>query len=145
MPQPQTKGFTVIQEIDLEKIRGLLCCAFEGGSNYWYDIKKCNYPTGLKGKDYAEGGKGQGAKEYWHWAQLVPTQEGGSLIITSKEDDEINGAKEWTLDRAAIERGLAVMAEKYPRHYGDFLAENEDATTGDVFLQCCVFGELVYG
>ncbi len=28
---------------------------------------------------------------------------------------------------------------------GDMLAENDDATTGDVFLQCALFGELVFG
>jgi hypothetical protein len=37
------------------------------------------------------------------------------------------------------------MVEKYPRHYADFKDGDEDASTGDVFLQCCIFGEVVYG
>jgi len=37
------------------------------------------------------------------------------------------------------------MAEKYPRHFHNFLEENDDAETGDVFIQCCLFGEIVYG
>ena len=37
------------------------------------------------------------------------------------------------------------MAETHPRHFADFLAGNEDATTGDVLLQLAVFGELVFG
>jgi len=37
------------------------------------------------------------------------------------------------------------MAEKYPRHFANFAQEAEDAETGDVFIQCCVLGEIVYG
>jgi hypothetical protein len=48
------------------------------------------------------------------------------------------------LDMAAIKNGLKVMAEKYPHHWQDFVSENDDAITGDVFLQCCLFGEIVY-
>lgn len=141
-----SKPFTVPRStVDVERIRGLLCCAFEGGSNYWYMIDKCNYPPGLTSADYQEGGKGQDGKSYWHWAELVPTQVGGSLIISSKEGDKINGAKKWVLDREAIERGLEVMREKVPYQYGQFMAENDDADTGDAFLQCCLFGEMVYG
>ncbi len=142
VPSP---GFETTAEIDVEKIRNLLCCAFEGGSNYWYMIDKAIYPPGFKSKDYGEGGKGQNGPNYWHWAELLPTQEGGALIISSKEGDEINGTKTWRLDREAIQHGLKIMAEECPQHYGNFLSENEDAITGDVFLQCCLFGEIVYG
>lgn len=139
------ENFTVETDLDVEKVRGLLCNAFEGGSNYWYLIDKINFPPGMVRGDYAEGGKGQDGPSYWHWSQLVPTQAGGSLTMSTKERDEINGAKKWVLDRDAIQRGLRVMREKYPRHFGDLLAENDDAETGDVFLQCCLFGELVFG
>lgn len=138
-------GFMVPTEVSLEIVRNLLCCAFEGGSNYWYDIAKAVPPPGLTLKDYEDGGKGQDAKSYWHWSQLIPTQEGGQLIITSKEGDVINGNKKWTLDRNTIQQGLVTMREKYPSHFGDVISENEDATTGDVFLQSCLFGVLIYG
>ena len=49
------------------------------------------------------------------------------------------------LDRAAIQRGLQVMAEKYPKHLKDFMDDQADACTGDVFLQCCMLGDVVYG
>jgi hypothetical protein len=41
--------------------------------------------------------------------------------------------------------GLAIMADKYPAHFGDILSENEDAVTADVFLQCVALKEIVYG
>jgi hypothetical protein len=37
------------------------------------------------------------------------------------------------------------MRDQYPRHYADLVEENDDAITGDVFLQLAVFGELIYG
>jgi len=58
---------------------------------------------------------------------------------------EIDGENVLRLDRAALEPGLQIMAEKYPRHFANFAQEAEDAETGDVFIQCCVLGEIVYG
>ena len=49
------------------------------------------------------------------------------------------------LTLADIEKGLETMRDKYPRHWADLVEENDDLITGDVFLQCAVFGELVYG
>jgi hypothetical protein len=37
------------------------------------------------------------------------------------------------------------MSEKFPEHWADFINENDDAITGDIFVQCCVFGDTVYG
>jgi hypothetical protein len=36
------------------------------------------------------------------------------------------------------------MAVECPRHFADFLNEKADAVTGDAFLQCCLFGEVIY-
>ena len=44
-----------------------------------------------------------------------------------------------------IKRGLTVMAKKERKHFVDFLNEDYDETTADVFLQCCLFGEVIYG
>lgn len=51
----------------------------------------------------------------------------------------------YVLNLAKIKRGLTVMAKKYPKHFADFLTENDDADTADVFLQCALLGEVVYG
>jgi hypothetical protein len=44
-----------------------------------------------------------------------------------------------------IESGLQVMADKYPKHFADFMSEEDDCVTADVFLQCCLFGDIIYG
>jgi hypothetical protein len=136
---------TLTKDIEDKCILNLLCCAFEGGSNYWYLIEKVNYPPGMTNKDYAEGGKAQRPDEYWHWSQLVPMAEGGSLVVGDKHEQGSKKRNKGTLDRASIKKGLQVMAEKYPKHFANVVAETEDGDTGDVFLQCCLFGELVFG
>jgi hypothetical protein len=128
-------------EITEEAIKGLLCCAFEGGSNDWYRIEKYKYGPGLSAKDFAEdGGKFQG-QTYWHPCQLVPLVKGCAVIIADMEA----GGKKYSLDREALTKGLVVMAKDQPLHFGNFISERDDATTGDVFLQCCLFGEVLYG
>jgi hypothetical protein len=46
---------------------------------------------------------------------------------------------------ADVQKGLELMRDQYPRHYADLVEENDDLVTGDVWLQCAVFGELIYG
>lgn len=135
-------GITASLKVSDEIIKGLLCSAFEGGSNYWYQNLDYDFgKTNLTYEDFKKGGKMQDPKNYWHPCQLVPLVEGCSLTIEDGEDSN----KTFILDRAAIERGVQVMAEKYPQHFADILTENGDATTGDVFLQCCLFGDTIYG
>jgi len=112
-----------------QRLQDLLTSAFEGGSNYWYQIDAFNYP---------EGQTKESLKIEFPHVELP--FKGGSLTISSGGDMPVK-----TLDRAAIEKGLDVMAQKYPRDYADFLAENDDANTGDAFLQCCLYGELIFG
>lgn len=113
-----------------ERLQDLLCCALEGGSNYWYWIKSFNYPDNET--KYSLG---------IEFAHLQLPFKGGSLTI----GDRFDQLPDKTLDRAAIDRGLQVMLEKYPKHYADFLHEDEDADTGDVFLQCALYGEVIFG
>jgi len=41
--------------------------------------------------------------------------------------------------------GLENMHEESPRHYKDFIEENWDAITADVFLQYALFGKVIFG
>jgi hypothetical protein len=75
----------------------------------------------------------------------VPLTEGGKIVCTIQDEHTKGAGVIYVLDRAAITRGLVAMKEKAPRHFGDALADNDDATTGDVFLQLCLFDEVIYG
>ena len=110
-------------EINDERIKDLLCTAFEGGSNYWID------EVILPDK---AARKAAGA-EFFHESPLV----GLELTVVSAQGRH-------ALNRAALERGLQIMADKYPKHFSDIISDNADAITGDLFLQCCLFGEEVF-
>lgn len=118
-------------DVSDQRIQDLLCNALEGGSNYWYTIKAVNFPKGQTKESLGI--------EFTH---IELPFKGGSLTIG---DQESAAMPDKVLDRKAIDKGLEVMANKYPRHFADLLAENDDAETGDVFLQCCCFGEAIYG
>lgn len=109
-------------QVDRERLADLMCGALEGGSNYWCDrFKPDEYPEGC---------------EWGHEAVAC----GASFTIWHNDEKEHidNGT-------ARIERALEIMAEQYPRHFGDFMGETDDAETSDVFFQLLCFAEVVYG
>lgn len=128
--------------IPLQRISDLLCSAFEGGSNYWYMIESQNEPTRFDFLSDAEFAKSMNREPTMYPHIDYPLNPGGSLTITANGDGERTS---WVLNLEAIEKGLVVFMEKCPRHWADFMAENDDAITADCFLQCCLFGEVVYG
>jgi hypothetical protein len=119
---------TVPVSIPIQRVKDLLCNAIEGGSNYWV------------GTLDRKGGKTQAQAEY---RQDVPFVKGGWLELV--EQEQSGKAKSFEISRNTIQNGLRIMAEKYPKHFINFIQENDDAETGDVFLQCICFGEIVYG
>lgn len=130
-------------DIDDEKIKGLLCCGFEGGIGYWAQIEDYKIVKGATYEDFQEGGRFQEPKNYYHPSQLIPLIEGCAVVI--KDIQTHTDKKTFHLDLKAIHKGLEIMSTKYPEHFGDFLSDNTDAITGDVFIQCCIFGEIIYG
>jgi hypothetical protein len=130
--KPRAVGVNV--DVEDERIAHLLCNAFEGGSGYWARIEDYRKPTDLDDLTPA-----------LDMDQIFPhidypLSDDGAVILRAMDD-----SKDLVLDREAVERGLKVMATKYERHWANFIRQNDDAITGDVFLQCCVLGELVYG
>lgn len=61
------------------------------------------------------------------------------LDVTLRDSGKIE-----TLNRQKVGEGLVRLQALHPLLFGGFLAANEDAVTGDVFLQLCLFGEVVY-
>lgn len=125
----------MITAISDRRAADMLCTAFEGGSNYWYVIVDEDRPKELAkpwGDDYTPS------------YISIPFSKGGRLHIGDLEDEE---EPPKILDRGAIDNGKRLLAtdERYSHHYANLLRENDDAITGDVFLQLCLFGEVIYG
>ena len=114
---------TTTSTLSTDRIASLLVGAFEGGSNYWYTLESyTKAPSGCL--DY-EG---------------VAAGDATWIVLDAEEPEE-----KLTLDRAALERGLRAMGEHYPWQMENLLQENDDAETSDVFLQCCLFGKVIFG
>lgn len=137
-------------EITDNRIRDLLCSALEGGSNYWYTILNNVLAPDTTLDDYKHGGKFNNG-DYHPYYLILPFVEGAGLMIgdvesdPEDEDENDEAFKPTLLNHAALERGINIMSKDYPQHFSDFITENDDAATGDVFLQLCLFGELVFG
>lgn len=125
----------VIIDIPAERIQDLLCNALEGGySNNWCRIERYEYPS-IETKESMD-------IEFPHIE--LPFKD-GKIIFKDVSGETNTPDKELILDIKAIEEGLQIMADEEPRHFADFLQENDDAITGDVFLQCCLLKEVIYG
>ncbi len=138
--EPKIPG-EIRDEKKLTLIRDLLVSAFEGGSNYWYQVIKETLPRGTKKADFQKGGKMQPPNDYYHPYELIPTLPGGSLTIGNQEDDD-----EYKLDLAKLEKGLALYAHQFPERYNKALVDGDyDGDDGDLFLQLALFGKQVFG
>ena len=135
----ETTKFSITTEVEVteEMVKDLLTCGFEGGVGYWCRIAGYRYPQ----RDVDV--------EFPHID--LPLIKGGGVIC---EDCSGEGDFEpivLNLDR--IQYGLQMlmsgkdkMGKDYvARHRANFLGENTDCETGDVFIQLCLFGEVVFG
>lgn len=95
---------------------------------------------------------------YYWCVKIRPITEDNSKKYVSQqmpdgfyawEDEEENGKlKKHTVTTKKIKEAVELMAEKYPRHFRNAVLDDGvamDAETGDVFLQLCVLGDIVYG
>lgn len=131
----RTMGETMVTlnlpiEIEEGAVESLLVSALEGGSNYWYwlpDLKMVKH----KGEPLSTAI----FREVWRNGKKVPVSD-------VENQKRILGH----LTRESMERAFVLMGQGgYRRHLSDFLNDNADSTTGDVWFQFSVMGEVVYG
>jgi hypothetical protein len=135
---PEVPGFKVEIEVSAKDIAGLLCSGFEGGVGYWCRIMDYRKPKVVR--PVIDGEEVFRHTDY-------PLLEGGAVICRLYDEPGQTDKKynPLVLDRAAIQRGLTLMATTRQRHWADFLSCNYDSNTGDVFIQLCLLGDVVYG
>ena len=137
----ETIKISIDMDVPLLRVADLICEAFEGGIGYWAKIVKYDRPKELKYTIDTLSNFSGDKNVYKHID--YPLNIGGAVYIEEYDDGQ-NGTVH-KLNWESIVNGLSIMHAKYPRHFGDWIAENDDATTGDVFMQCCLLGEVVYG
>lgn len=123
-PEGDVSSLEVAILVSEEELHDLLTLAIEcGGSNLWASIDVGEYQAGWANYLTAR-----------FTARREPDVEGGSMIGQS-----------YQLSREKLVAGLAAMAREHRRHFCNILLDAADATTGDVLVQCALFGDVVYG
>jgi len=118
---------TVTYKILADTIAHMFIGAFEGGSSNW-----------LVSAEQSAGDKPSNPNLVWWGSQNIYNER---LEITVIDYEKTVRVIKWK----DIQRGLNTMAEIQPLAFSQLISENDDMYTADAFLQCIVFGEVVYG
>lgn len=114
--------------VTADKLQSALVSAFEGGSNYWIDRVEREVEPSRPCVYHSD----------------VPFFGGALRIVVAGEyRDEPKEIKLLTLE--TLQAAVALLAEKWPHHAADLLGDSGDATTGDVLIQCAIFGDIIFG
>ncbi len=111
--------------ISSQSVSNLLCCAFEGGVGYWCQLTRYTLDD-------------SGILDY---DSLTDTDQDLEWAVV----DLHSNREAHTVTHRKLQHGLGIMADKYPEHFDRLIQGVYDSTTGDVFLQCALFGEIIYG
>lgn len=127
---------TTTVEIPPRRIADLMVTAIEGGIGYWCKSVKLVSAKGM-------------AQPWYDDENLFEVRaEELQIMVTELDPHQEHHNGEWFLDLRKMENAFKLMQEfGNPKGYcwRDFLSENDDATTADVWFQLAVFGEVVYG
>ena len=105
--------------------------------------------TGLEGGCYSSIGVVDGStwEPAWRAAERGEAEAFAKVVAYDREaatQAELNESRTPLTD-AAIQKGLAILAEKAPACVTRIIEENDDVIDGDALMQCIVLGEVVYG
>jgi len=145
-------------EFSIMRLTDMLCGAFEQSIGYWATNARHFLPEGFDMKTWREE---NGFTERWNDDSGYQVTDfylapfvGGEIRFDEIVDERSGETTPRILDLAAIQKGLVIMAVgKFVnrvwgcgcKHFSDFVNEDDDSITHDVFVQCCVLGDIVYG
>ena len=116
-----------------DNIINMFIGALEGGSNYWYYLKRVPAEVRQIMK-----------QENLAFSEAIGRYilDGGRVVFHDAEDhDEVLGY----VDMSKITKALEIIKNEYPDVYEAIVEEQGDAGTDDIFLQIAVMGEIVFG
>lgn len=122
-------NITTKVEITNRQIVDLFISAIEGGINYWCDSCVIQEPVVI----------GEKKRVLLYQLDADPDRVVELIFIF------FEAGTPHAVGQPEIEKGLQLMASNYFRHFENLIHDNADAETADVFVQCCVFGDIVYG
>lgn len=133
-------------EITRKRMCDLICTCIEGGNSSWFmGVGKYVLPDGMTKKDFVEGGP----QEFEDWPPVYAIMTHPNCKVSLIVEEPVREDRDsYTIEIGPeeLKRGLELIANnlEYRRHFLDFLEENEDCISADVFMQFVVYGEVVY-
>ena len=128
----------VTYSFQLSRLVDLLVNIFEMGSSSWYNgIEKINY-TEQHPKEFFDQFE-EGTRVYEALKHGVSV----TVRVDNPEDDCRQISK--VIDKEGMIRAISVMAVVKQKDFRDFVDENDDAETSDIFGQFIVYGEEIFG
>ncbi len=115
-----------IPGITWRKITDQIVAGIEGGISYW-------------AKSFKPDGEIDTEISPWYDDEKIWS---GDFRIKVDIDDEDDPA---FLTPESIRKGLEYLAANHLWRIDQIVKESGDAETGDVFIQACLFGDIVYG
>jgi hypothetical protein len=127
---------TITQTRDADDFKNLLYSAWHY-STYWCGID-CDPAVDWYNAKFPETSDLPCIEDkLWAYLKHDPSHK---IAVRDAETGERFGLR-WSM----ILEGSQVFAQDFPRHYDDFITQNDDAVTADVWLQCVCLGDVVYG
>lgn len=163
---PVFKGYQAVQvKAPMDGIISLLVSACESGgsTDYWCEWLGVEWNDGTEpSKDrLLQFCKDHGLDAMYAESPIYLAPFGfGAIKIREFEHDSVGTqvggkGKVHLLGHQQLNAGLHIMAnggpekpeERWdcgPQHFCDLMSGNADMTTADVFVQCCILGDIVY-
>jgi hypothetical protein len=131
-------------DVPARRIADMMVSAIEGNDMVasWCDAINLDETIfqGIKG--FREG------TSLWYDTELLFSESyrhNLKFTVTEVVDEATGETKDHIVTGDDVAKGLVVMARSFSRHFGDLMNEEDDNTTSDVFLQCVVFKDVIYG
>lgn len=125
---------TITQTLELDDFKTLLYDSWHY-SHYWLDLNCA--PASTWFNDMYPNKAENTCIEDKLWAYL---ENGHRIECHDHYSDE-----RFTLTWAMIKKGTRIFVQDFSNHYQDFVSDNSDACTADVWLQCVCLDDVVYG
>jgi len=130
--------------VDADRVCSLLVGVFDlGASNYWvheFDSVEADDP------DWSWCESEESLREWLKVSKVyTAVMCGGHWDVILLNDNEDGPGETIRVSKEDLIEGLKIMATKFPKHFQNFVNENDDVETSDVYFQCCVLKDVVYG
>lgn len=116
-------------EVTRKQLDDLLITAIEGGVGYWCSVARIRTAS-YSGRP---------------WYATTFSDGAGLMVYPAEPDGVFPDDKPVKLTLARAVQGLELLAEHHPSRWSEFITEQYDVETADVWMQLAVLGEVVYG